>query len=294
MTGATRGAGDLPANFAIRKMTADDMAAALEWAAGEGWNPGANDAVCFRETDPEGFLVGTLDGAPVTSISMVRYDSDFAFLGFYIASPQVRGRGLGYATWQAGMALAGDRVIGLDGVPDQQDNYAAEGFTFAHRNHRFGGVPARLPEAAPAGVEIRDAGAVHRAALTAYDRACFPADRAGFLDRWLTSSGHRAKAAVGPNGLAGFAVLRPCREGAKIAPVMADDRSTAEALIAALLRERPEGPVYLDPPSANPEAVAIAQSLGLEPVFETARMYRGGHPEIDLARVFAITSFELG
>jgi hypothetical protein len=271
------------------------MATAVEWAAAEGWNPGLNDAACFRETDPDGFLVGTLEGAPVTSISMVRYDESFAFLGFYIARPDARGRGLGYATWTAGMALAGDRVIGLDGVPDQQENYAAEGFTFAHRNQRFGGVPAQMPDAAPAGVEIVEAGAVDRAALAAYDRAGFPADRRGFLDRWLTSPGHVAKAAVGPDGrLAGFAALRPCREGAKIAPVMADDRPTAEALIAGLLRQRPEGPVYLDPPGANPDAVAIARNLGLAPVFETARMYRGAHPDLDLARVFAITSFELG
>lgn len=288
-------AGDaLPAGFAIRTMTEADMTTAIGWAAAEGWNPGVNDVVCFRETDPDGFLIGTLDGTPVTSISMVRYDSRFAFLGFYITRPDVRGRGLGYATWRAGMALAGDRVIGLDGVPAQQDNYAAEGFTFAHRNQRFGGVPAHCPETAPAGVEIVDAGAVDRTAIAAYDRIGFPAERRGFLDRWLTSPGHVAKAAVGAHGLCGFAVQRPCRDGVKIAPVMADDRPTAEALIGTLLRQRPDGPVYLDPPGSNPDAVAIAQSLGLEPVFETARMYRGPHPEIDLGRVFAITSFELG
>ena len=30
------------------------------------------------------------------------------------------------------------------------------------------------------------------------------------------------------------------------------------------------------------------------PVFETARMYRGGQPQLPLDRVFGVTSFELG
>jgi hypothetical protein len=45
---------------------------------------------------------------------------------------------------------------------------------------------------------------------------------------------------------------------------------------------------------ANKQAVALAQALGLVPVFETARMYTGPVRAIKLERVFGITSFELG
>lgn len=34
--------------------------------------------------------------------------------------------------------------------------------------------------------------------------------------------------------------------------------------------------------------------MGLAPVFETARMYRGAMPRLPLERIFGITSFELG
>ncbi len=41
-------------------------------------------------------------------------------------------------------------------------------------------------------------------------------------------------------------------------------------------------------------AVALAEGLGMRVVFETARMYAGPAPQIDLARVYGITTFELG
>jgi hypothetical protein len=78
-----------------------------------------------------------------------------------------------------------------------------------------------------------------------------------------------------------------------VAPLFCDDRAAAERLLAALLAHVDDGPVYLDVPVVNAEGVAMARGLRLEPVFETARMYRGP-PELRLDRVFGITSFELG
>ena len=46
-----------------------------------------------------------------------------AFLGFYIVKPELRGQGHGLRLWQAGMARLDDRVVGLDGVIAQQENY---------------------------------------------------------------------------------------------------------------------------------------------------------------------------
>ena len=120
-------------------MRADEIALAADWAAAEGWNPGLNDAACFATVDAEGFLIGELDGKPAATISCVNYDDRFAFLGFYIVRPDLRGRGLGWRIWQAAIAHAGARTIGLDGVVAQQDNYRKSGFTLAYRNVRYGG-----------------------------------------------------------------------------------------------------------------------------------------------------------
>src|SRR5262249_16644187 len=104
------------ANLRIRAMRPEEIAIAGDWAAGEGGSPGLGDGVCFNRVDPDGFLIGELDGAPAATISCLNYDSAFAFLGFYIVRRDLRGRGYGLRIWNAAIAHAGARTIGLDGV----------------------------------------------------------------------------------------------------------------------------------------------------------------------------------
>ena len=106
--------------FVVRQMNRFECDVAVEWAAGEGWNPGWHDAEAFFATDPNGFFVGLLDGQPISSISAVAYGADFGFIGFYIVRPEYRGQGYGWQTWQAAMAYLGNRNVGLDGVLAQQ------------------------------------------------------------------------------------------------------------------------------------------------------------------------------
>ena len=70
----------------IRTMTRHEVDVAVDWAAREGWNPGLADADCFYAADPDGFLIAYLDHEPVACISVVRYDSSFGFLGFYVVN----------------------------------------------------------------------------------------------------------------------------------------------------------------------------------------------------------------
>ena len=53
-------------------------------------------------------------------------------------------------------------------------------------------------------------------------------------------------------------------------------------------------PVYLDIPDGNEAARALVEEHGMQAEFETARMYRGKAPELNLEMTFGITSFELG
>src|SRR5262249_4490623 len=137
-------------DFRIRTMRPDEIALAADWAAAEGWNPGLADAGCFATVDPGGFLIGELDGAPAAPLSCINYHGRFAFLGFYIVRADLRGGGYGLRIWNAAIAHAGDRVIGLDGVVAQQENYKKSGFRLAYANIRYGGTVAA--PAAPPGI----------------------------------------------------------------------------------------------------------------------------------------------
>jgi hypothetical protein len=276
----------------IRTMRPVEIAIAVDWAAAEGWNPGLADAACFTTVDPEGFFIGELDGAAAATISCLNYSASFAFLGFYIVRGDVRSRGYGLRIWNAAIAHAGTRVIGLDGVMEQQQKYKKSGFELAYANVRYGGSVAAL-DAPPAGVVALSE--VPFATLEAYDVTVFPAPRAAFLRSWIDSPGHVARALVRDSRLAAWGVIRPCRSGRKIGPLFADDREAAEAVLAALLAAAGgSGEIFIDVPSVNRDAVALAQGLGLTPVFETARMYRGSIAPLRLERVFGVTTFELG
>ena len=276
--------------FAIRTMRPDEITLAADWAAAEGWNPGLADAACFATVDSGGFLIGELDGAPAATISCVNYDDRFSFLGFYIVRPDLRGRGLGLKIWDAAIAHAGKRVIGLDGVVAQQENYKKSGFQLAYANIRYGGTVV-APSAPPNVVALRD---VPLALVEASDATVFPAPRANFLRAWIGTPGHIGCALLRDGALAGWGVIRPCRKGSKIGPLVAGDRATAETVLSALLAQAGGSEIFLDVPAVNLEAVALAKSLGLAPVFETARMYTGAIPPLRLERVFGVTTFELG
>ncbi len=286
-------AADPTDRFVTRPMTAADVDLAVDWAAAEGWNPGLDDAPVFRAVDPDGFILGVLDGLPVASISVVRYDDGFAFLGFYIVHPDFRGRGYGWRTWQAGMAHAGERLVGLDGVVDQQDNYRKSGFAFAWRNLRMGGTVSVDRQWSPPET-VRPVTTEDLAALSALDRRVFPAERPGFLAAWTGQAGHVALGVRQGGRLLGFGVLRPCRTGFKLGPLVAEQADVAETLLRSLAQHADGAPLFLDVPQPNPAASALAARHGLTPVFETARMYTGPAPTIAMDTLFGVTSFELG
>jgi hypothetical protein len=52
--------------------------------------------------------------------------------------------------------------------------------------------------------------------------------------------------------------------------------------------------VYLDIPEINKEGMGIQEKYNMKYVFETARMYKNGKPEIPIEKVFGVTTFELG
>jgi hypothetical protein len=278
-------------DFIVRRMRPEEVGMIRTWETVEGRNPGLHHGPCFFATDPEGFLVGELEGRPISCISCVAYDDSFGFLGLYIVQPEFRGRGYGLQTWRAGMARLGTRNVGLDGVPAQQGNYRRLGFAVAHDHIRYQGEGGGRP---PAGV-IR-LSAVPFEDVLSYDRGCFPASRPAFLRAWLALPESVALGHLRDGRLAGFGVAHRGVEGFKIGPLFADDLPAAELLLRALAAETAGGPFFLDAPdeTENPAAGRLVGRLGMSEVFRAARMYTRGRPRLDAGRVFGITSMELG
>ncbi|HEX5617592.1 MAG TPA: GNAT family N-acetyltransferase [Solirubrobacteraceae bacterium] len=263
---------------------------AVAWAAAEGWNPGLDDGRRFLAADPDAFLATERDGEIVASVSCALYGPRYAFIGFYIVRPDLRGRGLGRPLFDRALARADGRVVGLDAVLEQESTYARCGFVTSHRNVRWRTVGGGRR---PAGlVDVRSL-PVDR--LVAYDAAVFGSRRARFLRAWIDRPPGHALAYVRDGALAGYGLVRACRTGAKVGPLLADDADAADAVLTGLLAAAGPGTeVFIDMPTANPATRRLLAAHPMEPVFDTARMYRQGEPVEDLHRIFGVTTLEFG
>lgn len=282
----------MKSDYTIKKATCDELRTVVDWAAAEGWNPGVNDADCFHPADPEGFLIGELNGEPVASISAVKYGGTFGFIGFYIVKPEHRGKGFGLRIWQEGMKYLEGLNVGLDGVIAQQENYKKSGFSLACRNIRYEGITGGYPSDNSNIIRLSD---FPFELIDSYDRPFFPASRSGFLKRWLRQPDGHALGILQNGKIVGYGVIRKCRKGYKIGPLFADNPELADSLFLALQASvTPSKPFFLDLPEENQHAKALAGRYQMKTVFETARMYTQAHPYLPMDRIFGITSFELG
>lgn len=270
----------------IKPMTQDELETVLDWAAQEGWNPGLDDASAFLAADPAGFLLKRVNGTPVAAISVVNHAPDFAFLGLYLCRPDYRGQGHGWSIWQAGIAHAGDRTIGLDGVPAQQANYEKSGFVRSGKTTRFTG---QYSSEAPGIRPLHPEDLPH---VLAQDRRLSGIVRNSYLNAWFQEAPTRRTLVHGAVGAPDAIVtIRQCREGAKIGPLRAPSAEQAMALIGACSDGQT---VSIDVPDSSP---ALAQALlqaGFTASFETARMYRGPAPSRHPCVAEAVTTLELG
>ncbi|OAJ35673.1 GNAT family N-acetyltransferase [Piscirickettsia salmonis] len=280
-------------NYVISTMTEAEVQIAIDWARKEGWNPGLNDAECFYLSDSHGFFKGELNGEIIAVGSAVIYDPNFAFCGLYIVKEGFRGKNYGLPITQARLDYVGNRYVGLDGVLDKIATYEKIDYKEAYCNARFE-LLQPIYQSTLEKVNIFNITEVPLQQLLDYDRECFPAYREQFLKHWINQPGAFSYGYMDNNQLQGYIVMRPCYRGYKIGPLFADNFEQAEALFLAVCAQAKSFPIYLDIPLPNKAAQKLVDKYQMKQVFATNRMYRNGQPDINLNKVFGITTFELG
>lgn len=281
----------------IRPMTAEEVTLLVQWADQEGWNPGHHDAASFFAADPDGFLAVEVDGQLAGGGAIVRHNPRFGFMGLFILRPEFRGWGLGHQLWFARRDRLRERLepngtIGLDAVAAMIPFYARGGFQPFTRHCRYEGHP---PAAHSVDLStVVDLEPVDRDEIRAFDRRCFPGPRDRFLTAWLDQPGTHQLAVVDGQRLQGYCIMRPCGAGWKVGPLFADRRSVAELLLQRCFELAGTGPLYVDAPENNPDALRLCEDLGMQQVFECTRMYLGPVPELDHEKIFGVTTLEVG
>lgn len=267
----------------------------VKWAEAEGWNPGPYDAEVYWLSDPEGFY-GFFNGDEmIGGGSIVSYNKEFGFMGFFIVKPAYRANGIGRKLWYLRRDKMISRLkpgapIGMDGVVDMQPFYNKGGFNLASRDESH----ERTGESFQVDQNISSIGENDFEKIVLYDKQGFGFYRPQFLKAWLNMPLAKSFKYTRDESVKGYAVLRKAAKGYKIGPLFADNAVIAEELYKACLDAVPDEPVNLDIPMKNPDAVALAKKYNTRYVFECARMYYGPPPEVKLEKVFGLTTFELG
>lgn len=281
--------------FKFQKLDLEGVKTLVKWAQEEGWNPGPHDAGVFYETDPDGFYGYFADDELIGGGSIISYDKEFGFMGFFIVKPEYRSQGIGNKLWYQRRDTLISRLnvgapIGMDGVIAMQPFYSKGGFEIAFRDERYETTGSDFDVVH----NISDINDDDFESVLAYDKQCFGFSRPQFLKPWLKLPGNKTFKYTEENKLRGFAIVRKANVGYKICPLFADNAEIAEELYKACLDSAAGEKVYIDIPVINKEAVELVKKYNTQYVFECARMYYGKPPVMEIEKVFGITTFELG
>ena len=285
----------------------------LERTALEDRRPGALDHESFFAADKTGFFVGELGGQAISSVSVVKYAENFAFVGQYLVNEPYRGRGFGLRTWKAGMASLKDGCnIGLETFAEKEYFYEKIGFKHGWFDQRFDIVASQAAsflsgiQQSQRVIKIQPAFEVEFRDILEYDTSVHAFARQSFLEKWTSATNSRAFVATDNKGkVVGYIVVRTTLkqgDGWKIGPLFADNSQIARGLYRAVFdkvtAEDPTGVVTVDVPfgdTTNPDALQIAKELSARPVFTTVRMYNKGVPSsMQLKKIFGLTTVEIG
>ena len=279
----------------FQKLNPDGVKTLVGWAEEEGWNPGPNDADVYYATDPDGFYGYYHEGNLIAGGSIVSYNKEFGFMGFFIVKPEYRSIGIGRKIWYQRRDMLLSRLnknapIGMDGVIAMQPFYNKGGFEILFRDERY----EKIGEKFTIDKNIFPINDDDFNSILAYDRQCFGFSRPQFIKPWLKLPGNKTFKYVEDGELKGFAIVRKANKGYKVCPLFADNEMIAEELYKACLNSVAGEPLYLDIPVVNKGAVNISKKYNATYVFECARMYYGKPPEVEIDKIFGITTFELG
>jgi len=282
-------------NLQFQKLDFEGLQTLVKWAEDEGWNPGPNDAEIYWATDPDGYYGYFHNDKLIAGGSIVSYNKQFRFMGFFIVKPEYRSLGIGRKLWYQRRdtllsRLNDDASVGMDGVIAMQPFYKKGGFEIAFRDERHEKIGEEFIIDQNISPIIKD----DFDSILEYDKQGFGFSRPQFLIPLLKQPDVKTFKYSNNGKLEGFAIIRKANKGYKICPLFADNSTIAEELYKACLNSVVGKPLYLDIPVINSDAVSLTQKYNTTYVFECARMYYGKAPNIDINKVLGITTFELG
>ncbi|MGH2649218.1 MAG: GNAT family N-acetyltransferase [Ginsengibacter sp.] len=277
----------------FRPMTDNDIAAGMVLCRAAGWNQLARDWEILLHLNPDGCRVATINNKVIGTVTAIRYEKFFSWIGMVLVDPAFRGRGTGMQLLDEALrVLQNEETIKLDATPAGRKLYLKLNFVDEYHLSRMSTIAPAKELTVSIARPIQKEGI---ATIANFDREIFGADRQSLLGWMLIGAPELAFMVEEKNEIEGYCLGRHGHDFTHIGPVVARNFEVAKDLVSAALFNCIDQPVILDAMHFNPEWMEWLRSISFTEQRPFIRMYRGrnkfpGLPE----KQFAILGPEFG
>ena len=265
-------------SITLRTLEPADLAAGLALSRAAGWNQTQRDWEWLWRLNPPGGRVAVKDGCVIGTVTTVRYEARFSWIGMVLVQAAERGQGLGGRLLEAALAALADLPsIKLDATPAGHAVYRKLGFVDEYGLHRLQTVvnTAAWREAVNPARPLTWA---DLPAVAAFDRTVFGADRRSTLEWLFEGAPEYAWVVMERAELAGYTLGRRGLNYSQLGPVVAREQQTARQLVAACLSRQAGQRFILDAAEHAPDWRAWLAARGFAEQRPFTRMFYRGNP----------------
>lgn len=276
-----------------RTMRQAEISAGLALCRSARWNQLQRDWELFLRLSPAGCFVAVNEENVVGTVTTVRYQDRFSWIGMVLVDSTLRRQGIGSQLLREAIEILRDEeTIKLDATPAGREIYLKLDFVDEYRLSRMETVVANV---APMESSARLMTKNDLAAVTEMDRQVFGADRRALLEWMLEGALEYAWLVRENNELKGYCFGRHGYNFEQLGPIIANDLATAQQLVSACLREQSGQTFILDAAHHNAEWLSWLAALGFKEQRPFIRMYHGSNRYPGLPEnQFAILGPEFG
>jgi GNAT superfamily N-acetyltransferase len=256
----------------IRRMILADVPVGMRLKEQAGWNQTEADWRRFLDLEPDGCFVADFDDEPVATTTTCVFGTN-GWIAMVVVDVRLRGRGIGSALMRHALEYLDEQgvlTVRLDATPLGQPVYEKLGFVSDYALVRYEGVlPARD---SPCEVELVRPENLDR--ICEFDRSVTSTHRGKLLTRLWHEGPERFRMVRSGEQYLGFLAMRPGAVALQMGPCIAAPLAAPRLFEDACHLYRNQR-VYIDIPTGNDSATALAESLGLKAQRRLMRMHRG-------------------
>jgi GNAT superfamily N-acetyltransferase len=276
-----------------RTMKPDDIAEGLKLCRKAKWNQLEPDWQIFLQHSPEACLVATFQDQIVGTVTTIKYEHSFSWIGMVLVDPDFRRQGIGQKLLQEALEiLQSEETVKLDATPlgrevylklNFNDEYPLSRMNLLVGEDKFSNTSARA-------IQKEDL-----PFLIEFDSKIFGANRSSLL-QWMSEKAPEFSFLVEEeNKIRGYCMGRHGHDFIHIGPIIAESSSIAKELLFAALNQCNGRPIILDVLHFEAEWIVWLKEMGFTEQRNFIRMFRGtnrfkGMPE----NQFAIIGPEFG